>query len=311
VLGRDAQLALQKANVIVVGCSGPGVELAKNVALAGVAALGLCDPTPCTWRDLASHFYATPADVLAGVSRAEAAAKHVASLNPHVKVTVVVPPGYDPTSRSGTGVSAAGAAALVACGGWAVAVAVDQPLAVQLAMNDAARDARTNRSPSQQQAPRAAAGAGPAAAAAAAARCAFVACGARGVFGSVFCDFGDGFVVRDPTGAQPEPKPLDDLRVPFQPASRRAAPAAGAQANAEGVEQTVHEAAQDVAEVEVEVVEGERHGLSAGQRVHLADLTWAAAPAAEANSEQLQSSMHEGLEVSLHGTAADAEARAR
>jgi hypothetical protein len=127
----------------------------------------------------------------------------------------------------------------------------------------------------------------------------------------VFCDFGDGFVVRDPTGAQPEPKPLDDLRVPFQPASRRAAPAAGAQANAEGVEQTVHEAAQDVAEVEVEVVEGERHGLSAGQRVHLADLTWAAAPAAEANSEQLQSSMHEGLEVSLHGTAADAEARAR
>jgi molybdopterin/thiamine biosynthesis adenylyltransferase len=272
VLGRDAQRALQKAKVLVVGCTGPGVELAKNVALAGVAELCLCDPAPVQWHDLASHFYATPADVAAGTSRAEAAARHVASLNPHVKITIVVPPvDADATVAAlGGDITAVAATAMVASGEWAVVVAVDQPEDVQLSMNDAARgktasvastDGKRSTKKNPTTSDEGAGGAAP---------CAFIACNARGVFGNVFCDFGDIFIVRDPTGTPPEPKPLDDVRALYQP--RKITGASAATTSSTGAVQEHEEC------VEVEVVEGERHCLSAGQRVHLADLTWAPAP---------------------------------
>ena len=270
VLGRDAQRALQKAKVLVVGCTGPGVELAKNVALAGVAELCLCDPAPVQWHDLASHFYATPADVAAGTTRAEAAARHVASLNPHVKVSVIAEPAEENliTEEFGGDMTAAAVTTLVASAEWAVVVAVDQPLDVQLSMNNAARKKTIATAPSFSSGSKSRSSANSVVGAEGAAPCAFVACNARGVFGSVFCDFGDDFIVRDPTGAPPEPKPLDDVRALFRP--KTTSGASGAAASTGSAASQEHEEC-----VEVEVVEGERHSLSAGQRVHLADLTWA------------------------------------
>lgn len=36
VLGKEAMLKMQNANVLVIGLNGLGVEIAKNIALAGV-----------------------------------------------------------------------------------------------------------------------------------------------------------------------------------------------------------------------------------------------------------------------------------
>ena len=57
VLGREGQRRLQTSRVLVWGLSGTGVEVAKNVALAGVSEIVLYDPTPSTMADLATNFY--------------------------------------------------------------------------------------------------------------------------------------------------------------------------------------------------------------------------------------------------------------
>ena len=51
------------AQVLIVGCKGVGIEVAKNTVLAGVHTLTLFDPQPTVARDLGSNFYLTPEDV--------------------------------------------------------------------------------------------------------------------------------------------------------------------------------------------------------------------------------------------------------
>lgn len=87
VLGKDAMLRMQKSAVLVVGLKGLGVEIAKNVALAGVKSLSLYDPEPVALQDLSSQFFLTEADV--GKPRAEASREPLAQLNTYVPVSVV------------------------------------------------------------------------------------------------------------------------------------------------------------------------------------------------------------------------------
>jgi len=85
VMGREAQLRMGVANVLIVGLNGVGVEVAKNVILAGVKSVTLHDDAPASALDLASQFYLTDKDL--GKSRAEVSVTKLAELNPYVQVS--------------------------------------------------------------------------------------------------------------------------------------------------------------------------------------------------------------------------------
>jgi ubiquitin-activating enzyme E1 len=75
------------SNVLIVGLKGLGVEIAKNVILAGVKSVALLDDGLTTTSDLGSQFYLQATDV--GKPRAQSSLKRLAGLNQYVKVSVV------------------------------------------------------------------------------------------------------------------------------------------------------------------------------------------------------------------------------
>lgn len=86
VLGHDAMKRMRASDVLIVGLKGLGVEIAKNVALAGVKSLTLYDPAPVAIADLSSQFFLRPEDV--GKPRDKVTAPRVAELNAYTPVTI-------------------------------------------------------------------------------------------------------------------------------------------------------------------------------------------------------------------------------
>lgn len=84
VLGHEAMKRMGSSNILVVGLRGLGVEIAKNIALAGVKSLTLFDPKPATISDLSSQFFLHPEDV--GKPRARVTVPRVSELNPYTPV---------------------------------------------------------------------------------------------------------------------------------------------------------------------------------------------------------------------------------
>lgn len=92
VLGHEAMKRMGASNVLVVGLKGLGVEIAKNIALAGVKSLTLYDPAPVHISDLSSQFFLTPADV--GIPRHDVTAPRVAELNAYTPVKIHESTGF-------------------------------------------------------------------------------------------------------------------------------------------------------------------------------------------------------------------------
>ncbi len=86
VLGHEAMKRMSASNVLIVGLKGLGVEIAKNIALAGVKSLTLYDPAPAAIADLSSQFFLHKDDV--GKPRAAATAPRIAELNAYTPVSV-------------------------------------------------------------------------------------------------------------------------------------------------------------------------------------------------------------------------------
>ncbi|KAL9022745.1 MAG: hypothetical protein Q9185_000007 [Variospora sp. 1 TL-2023] len=86
VLGHEAMRRMGASHVLIAGLRGLGVEIAKNVALAGVKSLTLFDPEPAAISDLSSQFFLHPDDV--GKPRAAVTAPRVAELNAYTPVSV-------------------------------------------------------------------------------------------------------------------------------------------------------------------------------------------------------------------------------
>eukprot|EP01102_Stenamoeba_stenopodia_P002416 TRINITY_DN1223_c0_g1_i3.p1 TRINITY_DN1223_c0_g1~~TRINITY_DN1223_c0_g1_i3.p1 ORF type:complete len:1075 (+),score=292.55 TRINITY_DN1223_c0_g1_i3:144-3368(+) len=84
---------LIQTNVLVCGVQGLGVEVAKNLVLAGPRSVTLWDDAHVTLDDLSSHFYFEPSDV--GRPRAEASVVKLSKLNPYVKVRYFTGDGND------------------------------------------------------------------------------------------------------------------------------------------------------------------------------------------------------------------------
>ncbi|XP_078270319.1 ubiquitin-like modifier-activating enzyme 1 [Rhinoraja longicauda] len=85
VLGHEAMRRMKKANVLISGMKGLGVEIAKNVILGGVKSVTIHDEGTTEWSDLSSQFYLAEKDI--GENRAEASKLHLVGLNSYVPVS--------------------------------------------------------------------------------------------------------------------------------------------------------------------------------------------------------------------------------
>lgn len=85
VLGHEAMRRMAASDVLISGMGGLGVEVAKNVILAGVKSVTLHDVNSCSIKDLSSQFYLTESSI--GQNRAVASCEHLSELNQYVPTT--------------------------------------------------------------------------------------------------------------------------------------------------------------------------------------------------------------------------------
>lgn len=86
--GMETMGRLVQMKVLISGVRGLGVEVAKNLILAGPQAVVVHDDAPAQMADLGANFYLTEADVSSKRTRAQACAAKLAELNPYVRVSV-------------------------------------------------------------------------------------------------------------------------------------------------------------------------------------------------------------------------------
>ncbi|KAJ8086217.1 E1 ubiquitin-activating protein [Marasmius tenuissimus] len=155
-----AMKRMAASNVLIVGMQGLGVEIAKDIVLAGVKSVTIFDPEPVAIQDLSSQFFLRAEDV--GKSRAEATAPRLAELNAYVPV-------------KNLGGTAGQEITVDLIKGFQVVVLCNAPFNKQLELNDWTHENGVH----------------------------FIATETRGLFGSIFNDFGPRFTCVDPTGEQP------------------------------------------------------------------------------------------------------------
>jgi ubiquitin-activating enzyme E1 len=153
VMGHEAQKRMAKSDVLIVGLNGLGVEVAKNVILAGVKSVTLHDDALASYTDMSAQFYISESDV--GSPRARVSAPKLAELNPYVPVSVIE-----------------GTISLDTLTNYAVVVLIEMPIEQQLMISSYCH----------------------------ANNVAVIVSDVFGVFGNVFCDFGESFIVNDTTG---------------------------------------------------------------------------------------------------------------
>ncbi|KAL5474908.1 hypothetical protein EMCRGX_G026935 [Ephydatia muelleri] len=87
VLGHEAMRRMGTSSVLICGMKGLGVELAKNVVLAGVRSVTIYDPEDVKLSHLSSQFFFRAEDV--GKNCAEVSKHRLAELNSYVRVSVL------------------------------------------------------------------------------------------------------------------------------------------------------------------------------------------------------------------------------
>jgi len=87
VLGHEAMRRMQASNVLICGMGGLGVEIAKNVVLAGVRSVTIYDNQQVTKDDFSSQFFLHENDL--GKNRAACTQPHLAELNTYVPVNTL------------------------------------------------------------------------------------------------------------------------------------------------------------------------------------------------------------------------------
>ena len=153
---------MQNSNVLIIGLKGLGLEIAKNVILAGVKSVTIWDPAAVEMSDLSAQYYLKETDV--GKRRDQCSLGQLADLNTYVPVKILE------TEAKGLGE--------IECekelAGFQVFVLTEASLAEQLHLNEYSH--AKNK--------------------------AFITADTVGLFASVFCDFGEEFVSMDATGEQ-------------------------------------------------------------------------------------------------------------
>eukprot|EP00096_Caligus_rogercresseyi_P005507 TRINITY_DN210_c0_g1_i2.p1 TRINITY_DN210_c0_g1~~TRINITY_DN210_c0_g1_i2.p1 ORF type:complete len:1077 (+),score=356.07 TRINITY_DN210_c0_g1_i2:323-3553(+) len=86
VLGHEAMRKMASSDVLLVGCGGLGVEIAKNVILGGVKSVSLYDPVIVSKADMSANFSALEQHAREGTRRDAACLDGLRELNSYVKV---------------------------------------------------------------------------------------------------------------------------------------------------------------------------------------------------------------------------------
>ncbi|XP_070770537.1 ubiquitin-like modifier-activating enzyme 6 [Enoplosus armatus] len=165
VLGDSAMHQMAQSSVFLSGMGGLGIEIAKNIVLAGVKAVTLHDTKQCETWDLGSNFFIRKEDVLSQRRRVEAVCSRVAELNPYVHVDMSSSALDNTTDLS-------------FLRKYQCVILTEARLSLQKRVNEFCH--------SQQPPIR------------------FIGCDAYGICVRVFCDFGEEFEVSDPTGEEPK-----------------------------------------------------------------------------------------------------------
>lgn len=87
--GMEAMGKLVKMDVVIIGMRGLGVEIAKNLILAGPRSVAIVDDTPTRMADLGANFYLTEEHAKNGVKRSEGCFGKLSELNPYCKVSAI------------------------------------------------------------------------------------------------------------------------------------------------------------------------------------------------------------------------------
>ncbi|XP_063956130.1 ubiquitin-like modifier-activating enzyme 6 isoform X1 [Lytechinus pictus] len=86
VLGDSAMKQMAHSNVFLSGLGGIGIEIAKNIVLAGIKSLTINDNKSCSLKDLGTQFFLREQDAKSNKTRAEACYSRIAELNPYVSI---------------------------------------------------------------------------------------------------------------------------------------------------------------------------------------------------------------------------------
>lgn len=178
VMGHEAQRRMMSSKTLLIGVSGLGVEIAKNLILAGISSISLLDPGAPTSFDIGSNFYLEESDLGSGKSRAEICRDKLADLNPYVEVDV-------------SSLNLGNLASLFKLIPSLSCVVITVPLSRDIlkAINMRCR----------------------------ASSCGFIYTVTSSVFGEVFCDFGLDFIVSDKDGENPASCQVESI-LPENPA---------------------------------------------------------------------------------------------
>lgn len=84
--GIEIMKKLQNLKILIIGLRGLGIEVAKNLILAGPKEVKIYDPNKCTINDLGSNFYLSEKDI--GKKRDISCLKKLSELNPYVLVNI-------------------------------------------------------------------------------------------------------------------------------------------------------------------------------------------------------------------------------
>uniref|UniRef100_A0A8C5BTJ2 Ubiquitin-activating enzyme E1 C-terminal domain-containing protein n=1 Tax=Gadus morhua TaxID=8049 RepID=A0A8C5BTJ2_GADMO len=165
VLGDTAMQKMAQSSVFLSGMGGLGIEIAKNIVLAGVKTVTLHDTKQCEVWDLGINFFIRQDDVFNQRTRVEAVFPRIVELNPYVHVEKSSSTLDDNTDLS-------------FLRKYQCVILTEASLNLQKRVNEFCH--------SQEPPVR------------------FISCSAHGICVRVFCDFGDDFEVSDPTGEEPK-----------------------------------------------------------------------------------------------------------
>mmetsp|Transcript_1680 Transcript_1680/g.3589 ORF Transcript_1680/g.3589 Transcript_1680/m.3589 type:complete len:1058 (-) Transcript_1680:364-3537(-) len=182
VMGHEAQRRMMASRAVLIGASGLGVEVAKNIILAGISSVTLCDPEVPNSFDLGGNFYLSEGDLnkcdegSGKKGRADLCRDQLSELNEYVKVDVA--------SNVSSLQDEAGLVKLVD-GASVVVITVPLSTSILSAMNDKCRASNS--------------------------KTCFIYALSTGVFGTIFCDFGDSFVISDKDGENPATSQVENI----------------------------------------------------------------------------------------------------
>ncbi|CCW62015.1 unnamed protein product [Phytomonas sp. EM1] len=86
--GLETMAKLISFKVLIVGCGAVGIEIAKNLSLAGVHTIHLYDPRKATLADMGVNFAVGEHTIKANKTLAEASCAYITELNPNTRVRV-------------------------------------------------------------------------------------------------------------------------------------------------------------------------------------------------------------------------------